>query len=107
MVELNGVNYYTISELTEMMLYEDAIIKNLYNKMQSVYGYFNVSLGFMQSKLYPAKDKRQLKYIQFQKKGPVFYNAFAIEDIMDFLDKPCARHIQQSKYRNIKVFESK
>lgn len=110
MIEYNGIYYYSCTEISKMINEPDEDFKpvadkfrQVYSKDESVYIYD----VYVQNKLYPAADKKCIRYIKYQKNGDKVYRAFAIDDLMDFLYRKDAKHIcfNTKNVRNIELVE--
>lgn len=107
MIEHKGVFYYSCTEIAKMINQPDEDFKSVSDKFHQVYSKGYVYDSYVQKKLYPAAEKKYIRYIKYQKKGPKVYKAFAVADLLDFLNRKDARNIEFdiSSVRNIEIME--
>lgn len=92
-----------------MMEYHNPKVTELKSKILKVYckpdDYYILD-GYLQSKLYPAVKQKKIRFLSYRKEhGNKRYYVFAIKDIMEFLDNPLARNIQQQKWVDVQINE--
>lgn len=108
MIEYNGIYYYSCTEIAKKINQPDedfmavaAKFRQVYSKNPSIFIYD----AYVQNKLYPAAEKKFIRFIKYQKTGSKIYKAFAINDLMDFLNRKDAKNICTKGIRNIELVE--
>lgn len=102
MIEHKGKEYYSLTEVANAFNRNEEKFRELKTKFCEVYRktvdtYFTDV--YIQSKFYTAKNLGEVKFIKYRKENKKkIYYSFNIDDMLEFLNKPCARNIQQSKY---------
>ena len=111
MIEHKGIFYYSCTEIAKMINEPDEDFKPVADKFRQVYDKPNNYIydSYVQEKLYKAAEKKYIRHIKYQKRSNHYtYRAYAIDDLMSFLNRPDAKNVgfDKKSVRNLIVVEA-
>ncbi len=97
MINHNNKEFYSGYEITRFMndrINDDfAELNDLFRKVYKLGEYQELDVNFVTQKLYAAKSKNMISFIEYKKKTERIYFAFTVDAVKKFLGRMEAVHI--------------